>query len=95
MVHDSLNDLKFDLRLQNRRGWLTQAEQDAHLESLPDVADKGEVVGDEPAAAPAPAAAPQAAETADSGFGAAPVAEAPAAPVPPATSSWGGNDNDQ
>ena len=61
MVHESLDALKFDLRLQNRRGWVSPAEQEKNLESLPDVADKAEVVGEEPAAAPAPEpAVPQA-----------------------------------
>ena len=94
MVHESLNALKFDLRLQNRRGWISQAEQDTHLESLPDVADKGEVVGDEP-----PVSAPVA-ESPSSGFEAAPAPGAPAAPeapavsAPPVTSTWGGSNND-
>lgn len=40
----SLRNLKFDRRLHTRRGWVTPAELDAEIESLPDAADKGEAL---------------------------------------------------
>lgn len=40
MDRESLDRLRFDRRLQNRRGWLAPGELDRHVQSLPDVADK-------------------------------------------------------
>jgi len=40
MDRESLDRLRFDRRLQNRRGWLAPSELDRHLETLPDVSDK-------------------------------------------------------
>lgn len=40
MDRESLDRLRFDRRLQNRRGWLAPSELDRHLETLPDVKDK-------------------------------------------------------
>jgi hypothetical protein len=40
MDRESLDRLRFDRRLQNRRGWLAPGELDRHVQALPDVADK-------------------------------------------------------
>jgi hypothetical protein len=40
MDRESLDRLRFDRRLQNRRGWLAPGEMEHHVEALPDVADK-------------------------------------------------------
>jgi hypothetical protein len=40
MLDDALRDLRLDRRLLERRGWLTRAELERALESLPDVASK-------------------------------------------------------
>lgn len=40
MDRESLDRLRFDRRLQNRRGWLAPGELDRHVQSLPDVSDK-------------------------------------------------------
>lgn len=52
MDRESLERLRFDRRLQNRRGWVAAEELDRHLASLPDVADKlTTLAGEESAAA--------------------------------------------
>ena len=40
MDRESLDRLRFDRRLQNRRGWLAPGELEAYLDRLPDVAEK-------------------------------------------------------
>lgn len=40
MDRESLDRLRFDRRLQNRRGWLAPGELDRHVQALPDVTDK-------------------------------------------------------
>lgn len=54
MDRESLDRLRFDRRLQNRRGWLAPGELDRHVEALPDVGDKmTTLAGEEEAAAAA------------------------------------------
>lgn len=45
MVHESMENLKYDKRLARRRGWLDAREREQALEALPDVAPKSELVG--------------------------------------------------
>jgi len=40
MDRESVDRLRFDRRLQNRRDWIEPTDVEAHLESLPDVSDK-------------------------------------------------------
>ena len=40
MDRESVKRLQFDQRLQSRRGWVEESDHQAHLESLPDLADK-------------------------------------------------------
>ena len=40
MEQGSLEKLKFDNRLSRRKGWLSKDENEANLQSLPDVSDK-------------------------------------------------------
>ncbi len=40
MDRESLDRLRFDRRLQNRRGWLGPGELERHAQALPDVTDK-------------------------------------------------------
>ena len=40
MDRESLDRLRFDRRLQNRRGWLAPGELDRHVQALPDLTDK-------------------------------------------------------
>jgi len=56
MVHDSMSNLKIDQRLLGRRGWIRAEELEKELQDLPDVSDKGELVGDaeQGEASPAP-----------------------------------------
>jgi len=61
MVDDSMKPLQFDRRLRKRRGRASEGEFQAHLDSLPDVADKGEVISHD-GASDAPAAAAPSAE---------------------------------
>ncbi|MBY0398848.1 hypothetical protein K2X89_01015 [Myxococcota bacterium] len=57
MDRESLDRLRFDRRLQNRRGWLAPGELDRHVQTLPDVSDKlTKLAGDESAGASADAA---------------------------------------
>jgi len=55
MDRESLERLRFDRRLQNRRGWLGHDELDRHLATLPDVADKLTTLAEKEEAAGAPA----------------------------------------
>lgn len=51
MDRESLDRLRFDRRLQNRRGWLAPGELERHVQTLPDVTDKlTKLAGDENAA---------------------------------------------
>ena len=40
MDRESVDRLRFDRRLEQRRGWVEPEAKEAHLESLPDVIDK-------------------------------------------------------
>jgi hypothetical protein len=40
MDRESVNRLRFDRRLDRRRGWVEESDKTAHLEALPDVSDK-------------------------------------------------------
>lgn len=40
MDRESVERLRFDRRLQNRRDWIEPTDVEAHLESLPDVSHK-------------------------------------------------------
>jgi hypothetical protein len=40
MDRESVERLRFDRRLQRRRGWVEQSDFEAHLESLADTSDK-------------------------------------------------------
>ncbi|MEZ4333905.1 MAG: hypothetical protein R3F35_19300 [Myxococcota bacterium] len=66
MDRESLDRLRFDRRLQNRRGWLAPGELEGYLERLPDVAEKLTTLTEEDGAA-AEAGAPTAAEPSGSG----------------------------
>lgn len=60
MDRESLDRLRFDRRLQSRRGWLAPGELERHVQTLPDVADKlTKLAGDENAAGVADSAAGQ------------------------------------
>lgn len=50
MDRESLDRLRFDRRLQNRRGWLAPGELESHVEALPDVSDKLTTLADQEAA---------------------------------------------
>ena len=71
MNTDDVAQLKYDRRLERRRGWLAPGEIESHLESLPDSADKvydpaedeaaaatDQPSAEAPADAPAPGGAP-------------------------------------
>ncbi len=61
MDRASIERLRFDRRLQRRRGWVEPAEYEAHAESLPDVSAKMTRGLDEEAPSePAPAVPPPA-----------------------------------
>jgi hypothetical protein len=47
MIDRHIRDLRFDRRLQHRRGWIPAQDREEALASLPDVADKAELVSDE------------------------------------------------
>ncbi len=47
MIDRHIRDLRLDRRLQHRRGWISAQDQEEALASLPDVADKAELVTDE------------------------------------------------
>ena len=40
MDRESVERLRFDRRLQRRRGWVEQSDYEAHLDSLADTTDK-------------------------------------------------------
>jgi hypothetical protein len=52
MDRESVDRLRFDRRLEQRRGWVEEGAKDAHLESLPDVTEKMTRGLDEPEEAP-------------------------------------------
>ena len=62
MIDRHIRDLRFDRRLQHRRGWISAQELEGAAQALPDSAAKGELVTDEEeekaSADPASAAAP-------------------------------------
>jgi hypothetical protein len=58
MDKESVDRLRFDRRLQRRSGWIEAADQDAYLESLPDVSEKMTTCADEEKAASEADAAP-------------------------------------
>ena len=62
MNRESLEKLRLDRRLLNRRGWMSAAERTRTLEGLPDVAQKATTLGAETREGPAPdePAAPEA-----------------------------------
>ncbi len=43
------DEVRFDRRLTNRRGWIDEAAREEYLRDLPDVADKIEPPSEEPA----------------------------------------------
>ena len=45
MNRDSLDKLRLDRRLLNRRGWMSSAERARALEELPDVSQKATTLG--------------------------------------------------
>jgi hypothetical protein len=47
MNRESLEKLRLDRRLINRRGWMTEAERRRALEALPDTAAKATTLGAE------------------------------------------------
>ena len=47
MNRESLEKLRLDRRLINRRGWMSEAERRRALEALPDVAAKATTLGAE------------------------------------------------
>ena len=49
MDRESLERLRFDRRLQNRRGWLAPGELERHVEALPDIKDKLTTLADQEA----------------------------------------------
>ena len=51
MIDRHIRDLRLDRRLLDRRGWISAQDLEEALSSLPDVADKGELVTDEEASA--------------------------------------------
>lgn len=58
MIDRHIRDLRLDRRLLNRRGWISAQDLEEALSSLPDVADKGELVTDEEEEAPTASADP-------------------------------------
>ena len=55
MDRESVDRLRFDRRLEQRRGWVEDAAKEAHIDSLPDVSDKMTRGLDEPEETPAAA----------------------------------------
>lgn len=51
MLSDAIKNMKLDRRLGLRRGWISESELQAGLESLPDVAGKGTFADDDEAQA--------------------------------------------
>lgn len=47
MIDRHIRDLRFDRRLQHRRGWISAQDLQSAIEALPDSAAKGELVTDE------------------------------------------------
>jgi hypothetical protein len=47
MIDRHIRDLRLDRRLQRRLGWISAQDLEEALESLPDVAAKGELVTEE------------------------------------------------
>lgn len=55
MDRESLDRLRFDRRLQKRRGWLAPGELERHVAALPDITDKLTTLADQEAGAAASA----------------------------------------
>ena len=53
MDRESLDRLRFDRRLQKRRGWLAPGELERHVAALPDTTDKLTTLADQEAGAAA------------------------------------------
>ncbi len=88
MDRESVERLRFDRRLQRRRGWVEQSDYEAHLESLADTSDKmirgideSETADDSAAEVPVQPAEPDLAEAS---------ATSPAGDFPPSGSFSGG-----
>ena len=47
MDRESVERLRFDRRLRRRSGWLSAADEEAYLASLPDVSDKMTTIAEE------------------------------------------------
>ena len=47
MIDRYIRDLRFDRRMQHRRGWISAQEMEEAVATLPDVAGKGEIVTEE------------------------------------------------
>lgn len=81
MDRESVDRLRFDRRLERRRGWVEEKDQEANLESLPDVADKMTRGLDDPDdSADAPDATPATGLGAAAPVGSPPVASASSMP---------------
>lgn len=65
MIDRHIRDLRLDRRLLNRPGWISAQDLDDAMGTLPDVADKGEIVTEEEEAAPTPSADPLAPPSTD------------------------------
>jgi hypothetical protein len=73
MDRESVERLKFDRRLQRRRGWVDEEELESHVESLPDVSAKMTTVAELEAEEEASAqTAPATPEPAPGGFSSGP-----------------------
>ena len=86
MDRESVERLRFDRRLQQRRGWVEESAYSSHIDELPDVAGKMTTAAELEAEEAAAAAAAPVEEPAppESTFGeAAPQAAAFSAPRPP------------
>jgi hypothetical protein len=44
LVHDATTKFRLDRRLAQRRGWITPEQLEKEVSSLPDVAEKAEVI---------------------------------------------------
>jgi len=92
MDRESVDRLRFDRRLERRRGWVENADKQAYLEALPDVSEKMTRGLDEPEDSNEPGAAH---ETPAADFGQhtdMPSTPTPTPTVPSSTSSTGDSD---
>jgi hypothetical protein len=87
MFNEAADAMKFDNRLRARRDWVSDAELEQELATLPDSADKVLAEGEEPEVKPsAESVAPPTPE--------APVIEEPVAAEPEPTATFGGGFSD-